>query len=304
MDKENNERAAEIRKFNRFYTNIIGLVNQGILDSSYSLAEARVLLEIDRAGQCTATDLTKFLLIDPGYLSRIIRRFKREVLVTTTKSEADGRAQLLAVTAKGRETMGALSETSTRQIIVLLDKLSKTEQQLLVDHMRAIQGLLCESKNDSVIIRSQRPGDAGYVSYMHGVLYEKEYGMDRVFEQYVISGIAKFLETKSEGNLWVAEAGGRIIGSIGIVGVDKETAQLRWFLLEPEYRGTGLGRRLMNVAMDYCREKDFKKIFLWTFQGLDAARHLYRSFGFTPTEEVENNTWRDKLVEERWDYIV
>ncbi|HEY3424520.1 MAG TPA: helix-turn-helix domain-containing GNAT family N-acetyltransferase [Negativicutes bacterium] len=301
MDKITELRALEIRKFNRFYTNIIGLVNQTILESPYSLAEARVLLEIDGDKQCTASDLTTLLKIDPGYLSRMLGRFSKEQLVIKSKSLADGRAQVLSLTNKGRETVQQLYDSSTYQIAKLLECLPNSRQQRLVSCMEAIQNILTLQEDTSVIIRPYMAGDLGYIAHRHVVLYEAEYGLDKVFEQYIFDGMTEFMKNQSQGNIWIAEVGGQIVGSIAIVDVDSSTAQLRWFLTEPEFRGMGLGRQLMNIAMEYCKQRKYKNVFLWTFQGLDAARHLYRRFGFEPTEQVENNTWRNKLVEERWD---
>lgn len=295
------QRALEIRKFNRFYTNIIGLVNKTILESPYSLAEVRVLLEIDRAGQCTAADLVRLLRIDAGYLSRMLARFVKTGLVSRTPSSADGRVQVLTLTDKGRETFRQLSDASTRQIVEILGNLSGSEQEKLVGHMAAIMHILAPQRDKLITIRTQKSGDAGYIAYRHGVLYEQEYGLDRVFEQYVVKSLAEFLADRPLGDIWVAECDGQIAGFIGIVGVDAQTAQLRWFLVEPEFRGLGLGRRLITTALDFCRQNGLRHVFLWTFQELSAARHLYRSFGFTPTEHVPNDTWKKGLVEERWD---
>lgn len=297
------QRAAKIREFNRFYTNIIGLVNKTILDSPYSLAEARVLLELLMAGQYTATDLTRLLEIDPGYLSRILRRFKREKLLATAKAPADGRVQLLSLTDKGKSVMTAISDASTREIVDLLAGLSVDEQQQLVAHMSGIRAILSRQPRpqEPVVIRPYRAGDAGYISHRHGILYEQEYGLDKIFESYVIAGMAKFFAGGADGEIWVAEAAGQIVGCIAIVAAGPATGQLRWFLIEPGFRGSGLGRRLMNVAIGYCRQRGFSHVFLWTFRGLDAACHLYESFGFRLTEETENTTWRDKLTEQRWD---
>jgi DNA-binding MarR family transcriptional regulator/GNAT superfamily N-acetyltransferase len=296
------DRAMEIRKFNRFYTNIIGLVNKTILESPYSLAEVRVLLEIDKAGECKASELIELLQIDPGYLSRMLARFKREQMLITARSLTDGRAQLLSLTDKGRMVFRNLSDASTRQIITLLENLPGSDQEELISHMKAIQAILMGQGGSSVAIRQWRPGDLGYIAHRHGVLYEKEYGLDQTFERYVLAGMVKFFENQAKGNIWVADFGGHIVGSIAIVDAEEETAQLRWFLIEPEFRGSGLGRQLMDIAMDYCRKREFRQVFLWTFQGLDAARHLYRSRGFVPTQVVESNTWAHRLVEERWDY--
>lgn len=294
-------KALQIRDFNRFYTNIIGIMNQTILDSQYSLAEARILLEIQTMGQCTATDLTKLLHIDPGYFSRIIRRLKKDGLIISDKSPTDGRAQLLTLTTLGEEVYHQLTSASTTQIVKLLNGLSPSAQDRLADHMTAIRQILQAPSAAPVTIRTYRPGDAGYIAYRHGVLYRQEYGFDKVFEQYVITSLQDFLSGQQGGNIWIAEADGQPVGCIGIVGCSRDMAQLRWFLIEPEFRGTGLGSKLLTAAMDYCRQQQYKKVFLWTFQGLNSARHLYRKFGFLPTEEKPNTTWSTPLTEERWD---
>lgn len=155
-----------------------------------------------------------------------------------------------------------------------------------------------------VVIRTQKTGDAGYIAYRHCVIYEKEYGLEGTFEQYVLDSLVKYIERRSEGEIWVAEYNGQIVGSIGVVSIDKNTAQLRWFLIEPEFRGIGLGRQLMTKAVDYCKQKKFSRVFLWTKLGLKVAHHLYSSFGFMPVEQVENNTWKRSVVEERWELLI
>ncbi|MBP2626110.1 MAG: transcriptional regulator, MarR family with acetyltransferase activity [Firmicutes bacterium] len=294
-------RVAEIRNFNRFYTNIIGLVNQTILESPYSLAEVRVLLEIDNTPKCTASDLTEILQIDPGYLSRILKGFKKEGLINANKSLADGRAQIILLTEKGRETFNQLSETSATQLVHLLEQIPQGAQQRLINHMKAIQNILSGQIDTSITIRNYKPGDTGYIAYRHGVLYAQEYGLDHVFEKYVLQTLVMYLENSSAGKIFIAECCGTIIGFIGIVEVSKTTAQLRWFLIEPEFRGTGLGHKLVKSVMEYCQQQNYNHIFLWTFKGLDTARHLYEKFGFTLTEEKENNTWKNQLIEQRWD---
>ena len=153
-------------------------------------------------------------------------------------------------------------------------------------------------------IRHYQSGDAGYISYRHGVLYEKEYNLEPVFEKYVLAGLLKFLENPASGELWMAESTGKSVGFIAIIGIDEKTAQLRWFLIEPEFRGKGLGHRLMAEAIGYCRRKKFAKVFLSTFKGLDAARHLYSRFGFVQTEEEADDTWRKGLIGERWELSI
>jgi DNA-binding MarR family transcriptional regulator/GNAT superfamily N-acetyltransferase len=301
MDKATGLRIHQIRNFNRFYTNIIGLVNQNILESPYSLAEGRILLEINNTEKCTASDIVKILQIDPGYLSRILRRFKKEELIAATRSAMDGRVQIVELTEKGKATFSQLSAASDLQLAQILKSVSQGEQQQLVSHMTAIQTILSKKPSSSITIRNYKPGDAGYIAYRHSVLYAQEYGFGQVFEEYVIKSLEKFLENPSGSQIWMAESGDTIIGFIAIVKIDAATAQLRWFLIEPEFRGIGLGRNLVATALDYCRQCNYKQVFLWTFKGLDSARHLYEAYGFTLTEEEETNTWMNHLIEQRWD---
>lgn len=301
MDRNSEEFVAEIRDFNRFYTNFIGLVNRNILKSPYSLAEVRVLLEIDAAGQCTARDLTRKLDIDPGYLSRMLSRFTKNGLVEGSVSPSDGRAKILSLTDKGRDTFRQVSSESSRQVASILGELPEKDWLRLINSMRSIRSILSHGNNREISIRTHRIGDLGYIIYRHAVLYQEEYGLGPVFEDYLLEGFLAFSRSEQPGTIWIAEDGDQIVGSIAIAGIDSETAQLRWFLIEPEYRGVGLGRRLMTVAMDHCRDKGYRKVFLWTFSDLHAARHLYKEYGFQITEEHPNDSWKPGIVEERWD---
>lgn len=170
--------------------------------------------------------------------------------------------------------------------------------------MVAIRDIMDSQKGKDIKIRAKKPGDAGYIAYRHCVLYEKEYGLGGTFEEYVLASLLKYIQHQSEGEIWVAEYNGQIIGSIGIVHTNKSTAQLRWFLIEPEFRGKGLGRQLMTKAVDYCKLKKFNRVVLWTKQNLEAAHHLYRSFGFTLVEQVANNSWKKGVVEEKWELLL
>ena len=157
---------------------------------------------------------------------------------------------------------------------------------------------------NEITIRTRQPGDLGYIAYRHAVLYSKEYALDPIFETYVLESLLTYAKSPQGGTIWVAECEGRIAGFIAIVGINEDTAQLRWFLIEPDFRGLGLGRRLMATAMDYCREKKYRQVFLWTFHGLDAACHLYESQGFVLTEQVRSDTWKQGILEERWELVL
>ena len=167
--------------------------------------------------------------------------------------------------------------------------------------MQAIKDIGSRQGDDGITIRTSQPGDMGYIAYRHAVLYSQEYYLDPVFETYVLEGLLKYAQSQQGGTIWVAEYNGRIAGFIAIIGIDEATAQLRWFLIEPEFRGVGLGRLLMSIAMQYCRDQKYRQVFLWTFHGLDAACHLYQTHGFVLKEQVRSDTWRLGIIEERWE---
>lgn len=155
---------------------------------------------------------------------------------------------------------------------------------------------------NKIEIRPYRAGELGYISWRHCLLYRDEYGFDDTFEYYLLAGMFQYLhDLKGHGEVWVADCEETVVGSIAVVDVSPELGQLRWFLIEPGYRGLGLGKRLMGSALDYCREKRFKSAFLWTVSELHAARHLYEIYGFSLTEIRLHFLWGKDIIEERWD---
>jgi GNAT superfamily N-acetyltransferase len=148
-----------------------------------------------------------------------------------------------------------------------------------------------------------RPGDMGYLIYLHGILYAEEQGYDHTYEGYVAGTFAEFAHgyRPDKDRLWVAEMDGQIIGSIGIVGRSDEEAQLRWVLVHPKARGMGLGRMLMEEALKFCREAGYTSVYLWTVNGLTAAAQLYESVGFEKMEEKRHELWGHVLTEERYE---
>ena len=147
------------------------------------------------------------------------------------------------------------------------------------------------------------PGDAGSLTALHGVLYAREYGYDRTFEAYVAAGLAEFVRRfrPDRDRLWLAEAGGRVVGSIAIVGRARKSAQLRWFLVDPAHRGRGLGTRLMRAALRFCRDRGYRRVLLWTTSELEEASRLYVRFGFVRTAVKTHTVWGKRVTEERYD---
>ncbi|WP_411681016.1 GNAT family N-acetyltransferase [Clostridium thailandense] len=292
----------KIRRFNRFYTNVLGLLNQHILDSSYSLTEVRILLEIDKIDKCTANILIHKLDIDRGYMSRILKRFEKSGLITKENSIDDRRMVILHLTSEGKAILAGLEEKSNNQIQKLINPLTEDEEEKLVNAMNYVTRILSPDISQ-VKIRRFESEDIEHIIKRHRELYALEYGFSSSFGDYVEKIVREFDKNfdESRENIWVAEDHGKVVGEIAIVRVDENTAQLRWFLIEPEMRGKGLGHELMKVVIDFCKEKNYKHVFLWTVNLLGAARHLYKSYGFKLTETQENNTWRKEVIkEERW----
>ena len=299
-------RIAAMRRFTRFYTRQIGLLNEHLYDSPFSLTEVRVLYELAHRPSTTAAELARDLALDPGYLSRILRRFEAQGLLVKTASPRDARQSLLAISARGRKAFAPLETRSERQVGALLERISPAEQERLVAAMDTIHSILEPRKDGSptILLRSHRPGDMGWVVYRHGLLYAQEYGYDERFEALVAEIVAKFiqnLDAKRE-RCWLAERDGEIVGSVFLVKKSKTVAKLRLLLVEPSARGLGLGKRLVSECVRFARQAGYQKITLWTQDELAAARGIYRATGFKLARKEPNamlnsiaETWELKL---------
>ncbi|OEF98136.1 bifunctional helix-turn-helix transcriptional regulator/GNAT family N-acetyltransferase [Desulfuribacillus alkaliarsenatis] len=293
----------DIRGFNRFYTDVLGLLNRHVLDSEYSLTESRILYEINKHPLCTANQLMSKLNLDRGHLSRILKQFHKQGLIAKHSSTTDGRKVNLKLTEIGKDILASLETSSSSQVQKLINHLTRAEQRSLAKSMRQIRSALLDGVEPITIRFFKDSNDIDYIVDKHRDIYGKEYGLGSEFISYVEKYIRQFQQThnKEKEAVWIAETNSKVVGAIAAVMVDDSTVQLRWFLLEPEVRGRGLGQRLMNVAIEFCRDKGYEHAFLWTLDKLDTARHLYRKYGFTITETKENNTWAKNFTEERWD---
>jgi GNAT superfamily N-acetyltransferase len=155
---------------------------------------------------------------------------------------------------------------------------------------------------DTKIRNDLKPGDIGYLTYLHGTLYAEEYGWDHTFEAYVAGPLSEFAKAHNDRErIWIVEKDGLVAGSIAIVEASERIAQLRWFLLHPGLRGHGIGRLLMDEAIRFCGDGDYSQVFLWTVSALTAAANLYRSTGFQLTEESTRELWGAVVTEQRYD---
>jgi DNA-binding MarR family transcriptional regulator/GNAT superfamily N-acetyltransferase len=294
------------RRFNRFYTRRIGVLDEGLYHTRFSLTESRVLYELAHRPHLTATALGKDLGLDPGYLSRILHGFEKRRLIAKTPSEADGRQSLLRLTPGGRAAFAPLDAHSRQETGAMLIRLSKSEQKHLIDAMGTIEILLggtIEKATPPYLLRYHQPGDMGWVVHRHGVLYAQEYGYDERFEALVASIVAEFIahyDAKWE-RCWMAEQDGALVGSVLLVRQSKTIAKLRLLFVEPAARGLGIGARLVSECIRFARHAGYKKIALWTQSELKAARHIYRRAGFKVVGKKPHLSWGKNLVAETWE---
>lgn len=152
------------------------------------------------------------------------------------------------------------------------------------------------------------PGAIGRVAELHGVYYHEHWGFDLFFESKVAIELSEFLRRFNEtrDGFWVAIIGEKIVGSIAIDGLDYDSkgAHLRWFIVAPESQGHGIGKRLLEEAVNFCRKMKYDKAYLWTFSGLNPARHLYERFGFRLCEEHEGEQWGRRVTEQRFELVL
>ncbi|TGL33974.1 GNAT family N-acetyltransferase [Leptospira koniambonensis] len=289
-----------IREFNRYYTNALGLLNNHFLNSEYSLTEARLLYEIGHSKDITAGQLVRLLNLDKGYLSRTIQQFEKKGILKRTPSRDDSRILHLELTKKGKEVLSKLILASNSQISGLLKDCSDPDKNELVSSMNFVVRVLSRAVSP-VIYREASIGDLGYIIHRQAVLYRDEYKFNDSFEKYLILGMSEYLKNKTEfDKVWVAESNGNIAGAISIIHSGKNLSQIRWFYTEPKFRNLGVGKNLLTLAVDYAKSKNIS-VFLWTLSNLDAARNLYKRFGFVRSESKQNEIWKKGLIEEKWE---
>lgn len=305
MINQNLEIIGKIRSFNRFYTNLLGLLDRTLLNTPFSLIQVRILFEINRLSTTTASELTNILNLDPAYLSRILSRLEEKNLIKKERSRKDLRKQLLSLTSYGQQVISGLQEKANEQIKMLIIAVNDEDQKLLVNSMRIVERILkYETENSEFYtIRSHKPGDIGYITYRHGVIYANEYQLDESFEAYVAKYLALFIENYNQetDHLWIVENGSKIVGSIAIVKGEGMVAQLRWFLVEPSERNKGIGNKLMQEAINFCRNRGYKKITLGTIKDLKIARKIYSKTGFKLVNSEKHFMWGQDLTEEQWE---
>jgi DNA-binding MarR family transcriptional regulator/GNAT superfamily N-acetyltransferase len=288
------DQVAAVRAFNRFYTNVIGLVQGLYLDMPYSLTEARLLFELARQDVTAVADLRRTLDIDAGYLSRVLTRFEADGLIGRKRSKADARRQDITLTGAGQGLAAELDTRSARQIGELLAGVDRCR---LLGAMREITDLLGRPRARDVVLRSSGTGDLGWVLQRHGVVYTEEFGWNSDFETMVAGIVADYLRTKAPGRQagWIAEVDGVPAGSAFCAPEDATTARLRLLLVERWARGLGIGARLVDEVLRFARQAGYQRIILSTYDVLVSAGRIYRAAGFTLVSQERERAFGHEL---------
>ena len=304
-EAEFDRRVEAVRRFNRFYTRRIGVLDDGYLDSPFSLTEVRVLYELAHREETTAGELASELGLDAGYLSRILRRFGERGLVERRPSEGDARRGLLRLTRQGREAFAPLDERSREDNGATLRGLPDEDQGRLVGAMGTIERLLGARPEPRVpyVLRPPHAGDYGWVVGRHGALYAREYGWDETFEALVAEIVARFIREYDprRERCWIAEREGENVGCVFLVRQSEEVAKLRLLLVEPSARGLGIGGRLVGECARFARSVGYRRLTLWTNDVLVSARRIYEAAGFVLVEEERHRSFGRDLVGQNWE---
>jgi DNA-binding MarR family transcriptional regulator/GNAT superfamily N-acetyltransferase len=299
------ERVAELRAFTRFYTSVLGVLDEGLLHTPYSVTEARIIFELAQHDATDLADLRRRLGVDAGYMSRIAARLEADGLLTRERSPVDARRQVLRLTDQGRSVFATLDARAAEQAADLLGGLPEPVQQRVVAAMGTIRAVLADGPGEhprTVVLRPPGPGDYGWIVARHGALYAAEHGWDTSFEGLVARIVSDFLAGHDPAReaAWIAEVDGEPVGCVFCVARDETTAQLRILLVEPDARGLGIGARLVDECVRFARRAGYTSMVLWTNDVLVSARRIYEAAGFRLVDEEPHHSFGRDLVGQTW----
>ena len=299
---------ASVRAFNRFYTRQLGLLNEHVARSRFSLAEGRVLYELSKRGHATGTELAQSLGMDHAYLSRLLRKFVGLDLIVHTPSLSDRRSTEIALTREGDAAVAELEDLNDDAIDAMLERVSPADRAALVSAMATIRTILGdEPRRSPVILRPHRIGDLGWMIHRQGILYNRQFGWNIGFESLIAGIYNQFQEAPSSPprDLWVAEQNGSIVGSIFVMPSDgiPGSAQLRMLYVEPSARGQGVGTVLVEQAVSFARDNGYQRMRLWTHTIQESARRIYAAAGFKVVETIPEDNFGLKMMGEIWELV-
>lgn len=302
----------QIRTASRLMVRELGFMNTTLAASHYSPSAVHTLLEVSVRGTITAAQLVTLLGLEKSSVSRMVARLLAAGELEERPCAEDARSKSLALTAKGHDTVATINAYGTRRVVEALAHLDETQQRTVASGLAAYAQALAQCRDAALaettpqisLVTGYQPGAIGRIAQMHGEYYARHHDFGAFFEGKVASGVAEFATRLSSpvNQIWLAMREGKIVGSVAIDGEDlgQQQAHLRWFILDDSCRGTGIGRRLLSEAMAFCDSRQFSAVQLWTFKGLDAARKLYESFGFTLTREWQGDQWGKMMTEQQF----
>jgi DNA-binding MarR family transcriptional regulator/GNAT superfamily N-acetyltransferase len=307
VDVDADAQVEAVRRFNRFYTRRIGVLDEGLLASSFTLTQARVLFELGTRKTVTAGQLIDMLGLDAGYLSRILQGFVDSRLVQRQGATEEGRHAQLSLTAKGRKAFGTIDRSSRSTMGEMISPLSPPQRERLLSAMQFLEESLSDSgpiRDTTITVRPYRVGDVGWAIEQHGRLYAEEFGWNMEFEALVATLFARFAthhDPESE-QFWIAEVDGERVGCVFVVRNEKDAraAQLRCLLVHPKGRGLGVGRRLVDECIQFAKSAGYERMLLWTNDILTSARRIYEAAGFSLAEESPHHSFGHDLVGQIW----
>jgi DNA-binding MarR family transcriptional regulator/GNAT superfamily N-acetyltransferase len=298
---------ATFRSFNRMYTRYIGALNEGLLQSEYSLGEARVLYELATRIAPSASEIADALGLDAGYLSRMVAKFEGAGLLRKRPSLRDGRCAELKLTARGKAAFKKLNARAEENARAALQALKPAARDKLLCCMKAIEARLAPRPGNRTAyrLRPHRIGDMGWVVSSESIGYARQFGWNQEFEALAAKIVSEFVTNfdSARERCWIAEIDGQRVGHIFLVRHLREpdTAKLRLLFVDESARGMGLGDALVGECICFARAAGYRKVVLWTQSMLTAAHRIYQRFGFHLVKEEPHHSFGHDLVGQEWE---
>ncbi|WP_144111036.1 helix-turn-helix domain-containing GNAT family N-acetyltransferase [Paraburkholderia sp. BCC1886] len=303
-DSEALKRAHAVRHFNRFYTQYIGALHEGLASSEFSLTEVRVLHELHRKDGQTASALGRSLGLDSGYLSRLLTSFERRDLITRRPSETDARQSLLGLTEHGRTVYVPLDNAALCEVSALLEGLSALSQEQMIVAMKLIERMLNPAPRvGAVTLRQPRAGECSWLVHRQAQWFAAKYGWGASFEGLLARIVADYTQRDDSPRetCWVADQGGMVVGSACVVAVSATVAGVKLLWVEPDVQRSGIGTQLLGECVGFARRAGYTKLTLTTASVLDGLLRLFERAGFRQAGKAPAHRFGQEMTIERWE---
>lgn len=292
---------AAVRRFNRFFTRLVGALNPRFLGTDMTLAEARLLFEIAHAERPLASDLQALLGMDAAQVSRTLRRFETRGLIVRETGSRDSRRRPIVLTDTGRAAFDTIDRRQRDQVLAMLEPLRPVQRNDLATALATARALLGGAP-DGFTIRTFRTGDMGMIAARQSILYAEENGWGRGIEIVEGEVTAAFLKNFKPGReqCWVADVDGVMAGSIFLTDEGDGLSRLRLLYVEPFARGRGIGEALVATCLAFARDVGYREMTLWTHTVLSSARRIYEAHGFRITATAVHDSFGEPVQGETW----